>query len=138
MQKSHGNPKRRRINISCGRWFSKIIRERLQIPRIHSETGIHRQERTSAENLKAIGKRFNLKKQKITKESIRIFGLFKETIYRHHIEPRLQLYVPKEESFPIPLKYIHVIRSTNTDLDVAQEKQFDDRWNVDGNRNLSV
>ena len=24
-----------------------------------------------------------------------------------------------------------------TDLDVAQEKRVDDRWNVDGNRNLS-
>ena len=47
-------------------------------------------------------------------------------IYRHHIEPRVQLYVPREESFPIPLKYIDVIRSTHTDLDVAQEKLIDD------------
>ena len=44
-------------------------------------------------------------------------------IYRHHIEPRVQLYVPREESFPIPLKYIDVIRSTHTDLDVAQENE---------------
>ena len=58
-------------------------------------------------------------------------------IYRHHIEPRVQLYVPREESFPIPLKYIDVIRSTHTDLDVAQEKRIDDYWNVDGCRNLS-
>ena len=27
-------------------------------------------------------------------------------ICRHHNEPRFQLYVPKEETFPIPLKYI--------------------------------
>ena len=58
-------------------------------------------------------------------------------IYRHHIEPRVQIYVPKEESFPIPLKYIDVTRSTRTDLDVAQEKRIDDNWNVDGDRNLS-
>ena len=45
-------------------------------------------------------------------------------IYRHHIEPRVQLYVPREESFPMPLKYIDVIRSTHTDLDVAQEKEL--------------
>ena len=45
--------------------------------------------------------------------------------------------MPREESFPIPLKYIDVIRSTQTDLDVAQEKRIDDYWNVDGNRNLS-
>ena len=27
-------------------------------------------------------------------------------IYRHHVEPRVKLYSPREESFPIPLKYI--------------------------------
>ena len=58
-------------------------------------------------------------------------------IYRQHIEPRVQLYVPQEESFPIPLKDIDVIRSTLTDLDVAQEKRIDDYWNVDGSRNRS-
>ena len=26
-------------------------------------------------------------------------------IYRHHVEPRVKLYSPREESFPIPLKY---------------------------------
>ena len=45
-------------------------------------------------------------------------------IYRHHIEPRVQLYVPREESFPIPLKCIDVIRSTHTDLDAAQENEW--------------
>ena len=29
-------------------------------------------------------------------------------IYRHHAEPRVKLYSPREESFPIPLKYIDV------------------------------
>ena len=33
--------------------------------------------------------------------------------------------------------YIDVIKSTHTDLDVAQEERIDDYWNVDGNRNLS-
>ena len=45
--------------------------------------------------------------------------------------------MPKEESFPIPLKYIDVIRSTHTNLDLSQEKRIDDHWNVDGKRNLS-
>ena len=45
-------------------------------------------------------------------------------IYRHHNEPRIQLYVPKEETFPIPLKYIGVTRSVHTDLDVMQEKTY--------------
>ena len=35
-----------------------------------------------------------------------------EFIYRHHVVPRVKLYVPREESFPIPLKYIDVTRTT--------------------------
>ena len=41
-------------------------------------------------------------------------------IYRHHVEPRVKLYSPREESFPFPLKYIDVSRTTHTILDVKQ------------------
>ena len=58
-------------------------------------------------------------------------------IYRHHVEPRVELYSPREESFPIPLKYIDVSRTTHTNLDVQQEKRIDDYWNIDGSRDLS-
>ena len=58
-------------------------------------------------------------------------------IYRHHVEPRVKLYSPREESFPIPLKYIDVSRTTHTNLDVKQEKRIDDYWNIDGSRDLS-
>ena len=58
-------------------------------------------------------------------------------IYRHHVEPRVKLYSPREESFPIPLKYIDVTRTAHTNLDVKQEKRIDDYWNIDGSRNLS-
>ena len=58
-------------------------------------------------------------------------------IYRHHVEPRVELYSPREESFPIPLKYIDVTRTTHTNLDVKQEKRIDDYWNIDGSRDLS-
>ena len=40
----------------------------------------------------------------------------------HHVEPRVKLYMPKEESFPIPMKYIDVTRTTHTSLDVLLEK----------------
>ena len=49
----------------------------------------------------------------------------------------LEFNVPKEETFPIPLKHTDVTRSTHTDLDVMQEKRVDEYWNVDSNRNLS-
>ena len=58
-------------------------------------------------------------------------------IYRHHVEARVKLYSPSEESFPIPLKYIDVTRTTHTNLDVKQEKRIDDYWNIDGSRDLS-
>ena len=57
--------------------------------------------------------------------------------YRHHNEPQVQLCVPKEETFPFPLKYINVRRSTHTDLDVMQEKRVDDDWNVESSKHLS-
>ena len=58
-------------------------------------------------------------------------------IYRHHVEPRVKLFSPREESFPIPLRYIDVSRTTHTNLDVKQEKRIDDYWNIDGSRDLS-
>ena len=45
-----------------------------------------------------------------------------EFIYRHHVEPRVKLYMPKEESFPIPLKFIDVTRNTHISQDVSLEK----------------
>ena len=58
-------------------------------------------------------------------------------IYRHHVEPRVKLYSPREESFPIPLRYIDVTRTTHTNSDVKQERRIDDYWNIDGSRDLS-
>ena len=63
-----------------------------------------------------------------------ISGIF---IYRHHVEPRVKFYLSREESFPIPLKYIDVSRTTQTNLDVMQESRIDDYWNIDGSRDLS-
>ena len=56
---------------------------------------------------------------------------------RHHVEPRVKLYSPREESFLIPLKYIDVSRTTHTNLDVKQERRIYDYWNIDGSRDLS-
>ena len=71
-------------------------------------------------------------------EAINVFksmsGNFKN---RHNVEPRVKLYSPREESFPIPLKYIEVSRTTLTNLDVKQEKGIDDYWIFDGSRDLS-
>ena len=58
-------------------------------------------------------------------------------IYRHHVEPRVQLYSPRQESFPVTLKHIEVSRTTHTNLDVMQESGIDVYWSIDGSRDLS-
>ena len=65
------------------------------------------------------------------------WSMSRNFIYRHHVEPRVKLYSPREESFPIPLKYIDVSRTTHTNLDAKQERRIDDHWNIDGLRDLS-
>ena len=60
-----------------------------------------------------------------------------DNIYRDHVEPRVRLFVPKEETFPSLLKYIDVTRTTHTNLDVSQECRINDCWNVDVDRKLS-
>ena len=57
--------------------------------------------------------------------------------YRNHVEPRVKLHSPREEPFPIPLKYIDVSRTTHTNLDVVQESRIDDYWNIGGSKDLS-
>ena len=49
-------------------------------------------------------------------------------MYRHHAEPTVKLYSPREESS----------RTTHTNLDVMQESRIDDYWNIDGLRDLPV
>ena len=58
-------------------------------------------------------------------------------INRHHVEHRVKIYSRREESFPIPLKYIDVSRTTHTNSDVLQESRIDDYWHIDGSRDLS-
>ena len=43
-------------------------------------------------------------------------------VYRHHVEPRVKLYVSRAALFLIPLKYTDVTRATSTSLDVMLEK----------------
>ena len=55
-----------------------------------------------------------------------IWSLCSNFIYRHHVEPRVKHYSPREESFIIPLKYIDVSRTTHTNLDVKKKKRIGD------------
>ena len=65
------------------------------------------------------------------------FGACQETSYTAITLNPESSFTRREKSFPIPLKYIDVCRTTHTNLDVKQEKRIDDYWNIDGSRGLS-
>ena len=90
------------------RWYSKTARKRPRIPRTHSKAGTTYKSEDLSGELQGETEGFQPTETK------------GDLIYRHHLEPRVQHHVPREEeTFPIPLKRI------------------DDYWNVTANRSLS-
>ena len=65
-KRSIDQTKRRRIHIPIRRWYGKIVRKRLRIPRTHSKAGTSRKERVSEENFKASRKSLNRQNGKMT------------------------------------------------------------------------
>ena len=116
--------KKWRICISCGAWFSKIVGKRQRIPGNHSETWTNRKERGSQRRFSWRSGRVSAEQEDETTVRKDFWSMQGDFVYRHHIEPRVQLHVPTERTFPIPLKYLDVTRSTFTDLDLAQENEF--------------
>ena len=110
-----------KFHFSSRRWTNKIYWRRSGTENIHLERGHpirgERQRDFLGEN-----------------DFWSMSGNFKN---RHHVEPRVKLYSPREESFPIPLKHLDISRNTHTNLDVMQERRIDDCWNIDGPRDLS-
>ena len=58
-----------------------------------------------------------------------------DALVRTHHNPRVTLYVPTSEECPIPLKYLHIFRCTNTDLSSRKEHVISDHY-TDGRREL--
>ena len=105
----------RRICILNSRWYRKnCVGETLRIPRrAHSKAGNRPWGvKTSAESCKANLVSLSRQNQKMTLKPGKFESMYGDFIYRHHTEPHVQLFVSKEKTFPIPLKYIDVTRST--------------------------
>ena len=66
-----------------------------------------------------------------------LWSISGDFIHRHHVELRVKLHVPTEESFPIRLKHIDVTRTADATLDVKLEKHIEDYWNVHEDWELS-
>ena len=61
-----------------------------------------------------------------------------DLLIRHQKNPRTRLYYPVESDLPIPLKYIDIMRVTETDIEDKVESRITDHWiNAEGNLTLS-
>ena len=57
-----------------------------------------------------------------------------DVIDRCHEVHRSELYVQNEETFPIPIKYVDVMRQTRTSIDNASEHTLNEYWNEENGR----
>ena len=86
--------------------------------------------RISAENLMAIGMSFKLKKQKMTKESIRIVVLTQKlgkTSIVIILIREVHLHVPRKESYPIPLSNVDAISASYAYLE-SKKRNLSASW----------
>ena len=62
----------------------------------------------------------------------------KQVLIRHHQIPRTKTYVPTEDTCPIPLKYLDIMRKTETNLEHLGESEIRDYWTREGEVELSA
>ena len=58
-------------------------------------------------------------------------------LMRQHKQPRETLYLPTEAESPIPLRFLNILRTTETDLEHIYEAKIEDYWTEDGAPSLS-
>ena len=109
------------------RWNSQTLWRRSGSENIHLKLGQPRPRRRTG---KSSGRIRRADDGEARKDFWPISGNY---IYCHHVQPRVKLFVPREESFPIPLRKIDVTKATSTTLDVMLERRIDDYWNIEGN-----
>ena len=79
-----------------------------------------------------------MKSEKSTQNSTKDFRFMSgDSIYRHHEEPRLELYTSDNEALPVPLKYVAVMRRTRSTIDDVSENVIHDMWTEAKDVNLS-
>ena len=66
------------------------------------------------------------------------WSINESAVIRVHRQPRTTLYVPDTKDFPIPIKYIDVLRTTWTNLDEAPLRYFKDIWTEVKDQDLKV
>ena len=101
-----------KIHFSSRRWTNQTFWRRSRPENIHLGTASTNPRRES--NIDFLGE----SEGSLPREAINHFwSMSGNFTHRHQVEPRVKLYSPRDESFPIPLKYIDVSRTAHTNLD---------------------
>ena len=106
--------------LPCRRWNSQNPWRRLTSENIDLNSGSSRTRRRTINSSSRIGRTPSPSPHQddSTQDDAEAKNDFWSTsgdfIYRHHVEPRVKLNMPKEDSILIPLKYIDVTRTTHT------------------------
>ena len=132
MQRKYISQRKWRISFSNRRWMNQTFWRRSGTENTHLDTGTPNSWRKSQRDFlgEAEGS-LPLPHDSFPDagEAINDFwSMSRNFIYRHHVFPRVKLYLVREESVLIPLKYIDVSRTTHTNLDVMQESRIGDCW----------
>ena len=111
------------FHIPCRRRNSQVVRQWSGLPKNHFNSGLPctrpRTQRCSSVRVGRVSTIRHATDDSEARNDVRtIAGNY---IYHHHVEPKIQLYVPNEGSLPMPLEHIDVVRRTNTTLDVLLE-----------------
>ena len=84
--------RRRRIDIPSSRWYSKIVRKGLWVPRTHSKAGTKRRERRSLwRTSRRTGESQPTESKDDAEARADFWSILADFIYRHHNETRVQL-----------------------------------------------
>ena len=129
-----------KFDLPDRRWNSQIIPRRSGSEKIHRNPGTTQIEEKNKEifqeNQTGLLHHFKTHPPSDGEARNDFWSISGNDIYRHHVQPRVKLYVPREESFPIPLQYIDVTRATSTTSDVMFQRRIDDYWNTEWSRDL--
>ena len=117
-----------KFHIPSRRWNSQDIWRTSTSENIHLNPGSSRTRRGTRSSSRRIRRALfsNSTSRRLNKGWCGRQKWFLVYYRRFHVSPsrgsRVKLYVPREESFLIPMKYIDVTRNTHTSLDVMLEK----------------
>ena len=128
MQRNCNAEKKLKLHIPSRRWNSQILWLRAASENIHFNPGASDEEENEAifkENqINYILQPYSNKNQRaVRKKLIITSGPLQVNLYLVITwNPEFKLYMPREESFLIPMKYVDVTRTTQTSLDALLEK----------------